>query len=254
LSIPAAENARPKRAFDDIIAHVHLRLQDASLRPGDRLPSEREMAEQFGVSRNTVREALRVLEISGFIAIRKGAAGGAFIAQPTSTDVAKAISDAFQLMAFSLSDVTEARRWIEEIVIRVACKRMTEPMLKQMENNIAEASRLSAEGDWERKALVHVEFHNLLADATANPVVIVMMRSLSDLLRQLVFAIGPSTDDVILQSRRRLITHLRNGNADRAVRENNRHLKQVHRMWLTGEHIKPTAGKPAERLPRGPVD
>jgi DNA-binding FadR family transcriptional regulator len=215
LPAPVSEDGRPRRAFDEIIDHVRGRLREGALRPGDRLPAERELADQFGVSRNTVREGLRMLEISGLIEVRKGSAGGAYISKPTFAELARTMAEVFQLTNFSVSDIAEARIRIEEIVIRVACERMTDQMLRQMESNVAEASRLPAEGDWDRKALVHVEFHNLLADATGNPVLIVLMRSLSDLLRQLVLAIGPSADDVILQSRRRLLTHLRNGNADR---------------------------------------
>jgi DNA-binding FadR family transcriptional regulator len=238
--------ARPARAFDAIIAQVRERLRNGELGPGDRLPAERELAAQFGVSRNTVREALRMLEISGLIMIRKGATGGAFIAQPDSSSVAQSMSDALWLTTFSLTDMTEARECLESAVIRAACQRMTEAHLRAMEQNVAEASRLSLAGDWERKALVHVEFHNLLANATGNPVLMVLMGSLSDLLREMVFAVGPSKDDVILQSRRRLLTHLRNGNADRAVAENARHLRQVQRMWLTGDHIR-TATASARR-------
>ena len=78
--------ARGRRAFDDIIEQIRERLKNGELKPGDRLPSERFLAEQFDVSRNTVREALRMLEIAGLIVIRKGSAGGGFIA-PNGPDV-----------------------------------------------------------------------------------------------------------------------------------------------------------------------
>ena len=64
------------RAFEDIARQIREELLQGRLRPGDRLPAERELAVQFGVSRNTLREALRSLEIAGLITLRKGAAGG----------------------------------------------------------------------------------------------------------------------------------------------------------------------------------
>jgi DNA-binding FadR family transcriptional regulator len=230
------EPARPTRAVDGIVAQVRAMLARGEVGTGDRLPTERVLAEQFGVSRNTVREALRMLEISGLVTLKAGATGGAFIARPDPGVAARGLADAFQLTGLTLSDLTEARSWIESIVVRVACERMTEEHLRALHDNVAEASKLTAAGDWERKVVVHVQFHNLLADATGNPVISIMMRSLAGLLRDLAVAVGPSTDDVILRSRRRLLRNLRDRDADKAVREMNRHLEQLHKMWLTGEY------------------
>ncbi|MEV0057645.1 FadR/GntR family transcriptional regulator [Saccharopolyspora shandongensis] len=228
--------ARPRRAIDEIISQIRASIQRGDLGPGDRLPAERALAEQFAVSRNTVREALRMLEISGLIILKKGATGGAFITKLDHSVAARSLSDALQATNVSLSDVTEVRLWLEPIVINAACERMTAEHLQALQDNVDQASKLSAEGDWERKAVVHVEFHNLLADATGNPVLAILMRSLSDLLREFVLAVGPTTDDIILRSRRRLLGHLRKRDAEKAVQEAQRHLKRVHKMWLTGSY------------------
>src|ERR671927_1736990 len=67
-----------------IVDQIRLLIRDGHLTAGDRLPSERELGERFGVSRVTVREALRGLEAQGLVAIRVGAHGGAFVTAPTS--------------------------------------------------------------------------------------------------------------------------------------------------------------------------
>jgi GntR family transcriptional repressor for pyruvate dehydrogenase complex len=69
---------RRVRSFDDVVEQVRAAIIDGSILAGERLPSERELAEQFGVSRATLREALRALEAVGLIEIRLGAHGGAF--------------------------------------------------------------------------------------------------------------------------------------------------------------------------------
>ncbi|MFF5988519.1 FadR/GntR family transcriptional regulator [Prauserella flavalba] len=229
--------ARPRRAIDEIITQIRTSIQRGELEPGDRLPAERALATQFAVSRNTVREALRMLEISGQITLKKGATGGAFIKKLDSSVAARSVSDALQAANVSVSDFTEVRHWLEPALLRSACERMTAEDLQALEDNVEQASKLSAVGDWERKAVVHVEFYNLLADATKNPVMSVLVRSLSELLREMVLAVGPSTDDdIVLRSRRRLLGHLHKRDADKAVLEAERHLKRIHKMWLTGSY------------------
>ena len=72
---------RSARAFEEIAGQIRAELAAGRLKVGSRLPSERALSEQFGVSRNTLREALRSLEHGGLIRLQKGAAGGAFISE-----------------------------------------------------------------------------------------------------------------------------------------------------------------------------
>src|SRR5262245_53241973 len=85
------------RVSQAIVEQVKLLLRQGRLKPGDRLPSERELCERFGVSRVTVREALRVLEAGGLIDIRVGARGGAFVTSPTSQQIGEGLADLLNL-------------------------------------------------------------------------------------------------------------------------------------------------------------
>src|SRR3954453_4795296 len=80
-----------------IVDQIRLLLKEERLQPGDRLPSERELCVQFGVSRVTVREALRSLEASGLVEIRVGARGGAFVTAPSSRRVGEGLADLLSL-------------------------------------------------------------------------------------------------------------------------------------------------------------
>jgi GntR family transcriptional repressor for pyruvate dehydrogenase complex len=234
MATPMFQPAKPRRAYDEILAQIRERVSRGELVPGDRLPAERALAEQFAVSRNTVREALRMLEISGLIQLRRGAAGGAFIAQADSSKVASSMSDMLELSQFSLSDLTEARGWLEALIVRVACQRADAEALDALDANVEEVARLSEAGDWERKALVNVEFHNLLAEATGNPVMVAMMQGLMDVMTKIVLRLGPTEGDVVLQSRRRLMKHLRDRDVDAAVDEMHNHLQRMHKIWIDG--------------------
>lgn len=80
--------AKRVRSFDDVVEQVRRSIADGAISAGQRLPSEREMAEQFGVSRATLREALRALEALGILEIRLGARGGAFAVEQSSERLA----------------------------------------------------------------------------------------------------------------------------------------------------------------------
>ncbi|MDN5896679.1 MAG: FCD domain-containing protein [Nocardioides sp.] len=120
------------------------------------------------------------------------------------------------------------------MVARIACERADEEMLARLDANIVEAAKLSDRGDWERKALVNVEFHNILAEATGNPVLVAMMRGLMEVMAKIVIRLGPTEGDVVLRSRRRFMKHLRNKDADAAVEEMIKHLERMHKLWVAG--------------------
>ncbi|MGW1025687.1 FadR/GntR family transcriptional regulator [Streptomyces sp. NPDC002577] len=233
---PVFRPARPRRAFDEIIAQIRALIQRGELSPGDRLPSERALAEQFSVSRNTVREALRMLEISGLVVLKRGATGGAFIAEGNPALVAKSLADALQLTDFSLADVTESLLGVSSIIVRAACERMTEEDEARLEANIAEADKLTQEHQWERKVDVHLEFQIILAEATGNPVLVLLEKTLIDVVREVVLQLGPMQDDSVVRARRRLLRSLRKRDADAAVAELQRYYKHLHSLWLRGDY------------------
>ena len=113
---PMFRPARPQRAVDQIVAQVEGLLKDGKLRPGDRLPSERALAEQFTVSRNTVREALRILEFNGMLVLKRGATGGAFVTQPDTGASVRGIVDALDRAGFPSRDLKSARASLQGIV------------------------------------------------------------------------------------------------------------------------------------------
>ena len=99
----------PQRAFEDIAAQIRDLVAGGKLKPGDRLPAERDLSAKFNVSRNTLREALRALELSGMIELRKGASGGAFVLPGNSGVVVNGLRDLYHLGAITPEHLTEAR-------------------------------------------------------------------------------------------------------------------------------------------------
>ena len=153
-----------------IVDQIRLLIRDGQLSAGDRLPSERELGERFGVSRVTVREALRGLEANGLVTIRVGANGGAFVTAPTSARVGEGLSDLLSLSVITPTEVTEARQIVELGIVPLVCERADD-------NDIAELLEICDRADAqlgtgaEYSVSLSAEFHTRVARATHNPAI-----------------------------------------------------------------------------------
>jgi DNA-binding FadR family transcriptional regulator len=223
---------RPGRTFEEVVTWVRGMITGGKLNPGERLPPEREFSRSLNISRSALREALRTLEIAGVVELRKGRAGGAFITSGKPHVVSDSMADLLRLGSISWSHLTEARIWIEQIIVRVACKRATAKDIAALEDNIREALALFEKGQLMEKTEVLIEFHNTLARATRNPVLVMIMRTLTDMMLYFARRLGSETTRAVFRSRRRFMTAFAARDADAAVAEMERNLKKVHRLYL----------------------
>jgi GntR family transcriptional regulator, transcriptional repressor for pyruvate dehydrogenase complex len=222
------------RAFEEIAEQIRMELSNRHLRPGDRLPAERALAEQFGVSRNTLREALRSLENSGLLRLQKGASGGAFVRESTGDAIVTGLRDMFHLGAIAPEHLTEARVLIESIAVRAACERATAEDVEALKSNIAAAERAGREKiNFYEQAAIHLDFHRIIARATKNPVMVIVMEALLDVMQHFIQAIGQQRNPWVLPSRRRFIRHFEARESDAAVAEMEQHLERLNRHYLS---------------------
>lgn len=222
---------RTARTFEIIADEIRGQIRDGKITTGDKLPPERELAQQFGTSRNAVREALRSLEHGGLIALQKGAHGGAFITDGNPREVARSIEDMIHLGGASLADVTQARLSIEAIIVEIATANATEKDFAELDRNIDAVEELTRVGDMEAKADLNMEFHILLAEATGNPVLVLLMKTLMDVLRSVHRPITAEDTADIIASRRCFMTLFRDRNAAAASAEIKRHLTHLHGLF-----------------------
>jgi DNA-binding FadR family transcriptional regulator len=125
---PDAEPRKPKLA--EVVAHSIARdISTRRLRPGDRLPSETVALTRFNVSRSSLREALRMLELLGVIRIRTGAGGGPVVSQVTSADFGSTTTFYYHLIGVTIREILEARRILEPALVRLAVEQ-TDPTVK----------------------------------------------------------------------------------------------------------------------------
>lgn len=152
------------RASAAIAEQIRNAILEGRVPSGERLSPERELAEQFGVSRVTVRDALRILEANGLVEIRVGAAGGAFARAPTSEDVGAGIGNMLMLSAVTPDEIAEARLILELGTVTLACVRATGEEISEL-RELVERSRehYDRELAW--------DFHSRLAAAAHNPAI-----------------------------------------------------------------------------------
>lgn len=171
---------RRKRAFEEVSAEVKRLIFKGLLRPGDQLPSENELASRLGVGRQTMREAIRYLELSGFITTKKGAKGGAVITDTVLDSISNLLLDAFQMKKATVHDFIVARLEIEKAILKQVLIHIDDENIKLLRNNT-----LLARKKIENRQLAfheNVEFHKLLAKASKNYIFVVLEETIMTLM------------------------------------------------------------------------
>lgn len=171
---------KSKRVFEELSSHIKGLIIQGDLKTGDRLPSELELADQFQVSRQTVREALRILELSGFIKVRTGGKGGPIVSNTTFHTMNNLFLDVFQIEKISMEEITIARLSIEKTILAHALQNADEADIQGLRKNITEAKKRAKQG--QACTDLNLEFHELLGKASKNRVLQIVMGSIMAVL------------------------------------------------------------------------
>ena len=168
---------KTEKVSDNIIAQIRDSILSGRLKPGDRLASEKELIAQFGVSKATMREALRVLEVMGLVEIRKGTSGGAFVAEVDMKTTINSIINFIHFKPVSVKEITMLRYFIEPAVARIACIKRTDDDIEHLRNITGEVVS-SGPAEVSRE----IGFHRYLARMTGNTLLILLIDFVDNLL------------------------------------------------------------------------
>lgn len=184
---------RPAKAADAVVKHIEELILEGSLRPGDRLLSERDLAQKLSVSRPTLRDALQELERNGLLTTKEGS--GVKVAQLG----VESISDPLITMLTKRSEVTddylEFRDVVESSAAAMAASRANAADRKHIRRRIEEIEKAHAAADPDAEAEADAKLHMAIYEASHNLVVLQIMRALSGNLRM-----------DVLHNRRKLFT------------------------------------------------
>ncbi len=214
-------NASAKKAHEVVADQLRQRIVNGELAAGDRLPPEDELTVQFGIARTTLREALRVLESQGLIAIRRGRGGGPVVTHPDLAPAATALAVSLQLQRTTVGDLDAARRLIEPQIARQLAITHSSDDIAALNSVIDEAAAAAENDDPVGFGSCAAAVHETLMERSGNNT----MATISMLLHEMVQAYyrqGIANTDQramrrAVRSYRKLIVLIEAGDADAAV-------------------------------------
>lgn len=184
-------------------------IRSGKLNPGDKLPAERTLSEQYGISRHAVREALRTLEMSGVLRFTKGASGGAFIRESTGDGVSQSIRDMIVLGRMPLADLVAVRINLLVHALELAVIHATPEELAELDANIDETVAAVALGDPVATIGPVLEFNILLGRMSHNVVLSMLIDSLAMIMKDLLLVYRLTTEVDLVTPRRTIAQCIR---------------------------------------------
>ncbi len=238
----ALEPVRKTKVYADIAAQIHRLIAEGRLGPGDRLPPERELAEVFGVSRTSVRDAIRVLEVRGLVEPRHGE--GTVVKAVSIDAIVAPLAEAVAAFKHAAADLFDMRKMLEPPLARAAAFRATAADVRRLEEIVAaQAARVRA-GD------IAIDednaFHYQIARAAKNQVVLRTIDILMDLLREsrVRSLQGAGRAEKSLEGHRRILDAIRDRDPDAAAERMRTHIEEIEAVLFAD--LPPASREPSD--------
>ena len=219
------EPVKRSRIYEHIVEQIHALIREGRWAPGDQIPPERELAERFRVSRTSVREALRALEMQGIIDSRQG--GGTFVRTADRETLVPPLAAAILRGQRELAEVLEVRELIEPGIARLAAVRATDEHVSELEGLLESQRACIAE----QRSFVEEDtaFHYTLARAADNHILLRLHNVILDLLRESrqSYLHVPERPQISLRAHEAILRAIKARAADAAYRATLAHITEV---------------------------
>jgi GntR family transcriptional repressor for pyruvate dehydrogenase complex len=221
------EPVRRTRLREEAAEQIKSLIRSGQLRPGDKLPSERELVNQLAVSRASVREALRMLENMGLLTVKPG--NGTYVREVPIDVLVDPLASWLLGRKEALLHLLEARDIIEPQIAALAARRATPQAIQTMEETLAEVARQSQAGNTEAMAQAIMTFHRCITEAANNSILLRILNTIADLLSESMQETLriPGRPNKSLANHRRILAAIRAGDAAAASKAMRQHLRSV---------------------------
>jgi GntR family transcriptional repressor for pyruvate dehydrogenase complex len=252
---PMFTKVRQVRAFESVIQQMEAAILHGSLSVGDRLPSERELQGLMDVSRNTLRESLRVLEQKGLVEIRKGHRGGIFVKQINADSMSEGLGLFVQSQRITMEEISEFRQDLEGLLTRRAAQRTDSKNMGEIKRLLKQAVDLAESGvaQWDEFMQVDKEIHLALARIAGNPLHHFFLETVhSNFHRYHISAYLPRDEETIqttLAELKGIVAAVSRGNAERAETLAREHVQRATTAMQQRSAAGGRAARPAVRVP-----
>ena len=216
-------------AYQVLADELREEITSGRLQPGSRLPPEPELCVRSGVSRSTVREALRLLASQHLIVTTRGVTGGSFVAHPDAEQLSEALSTGLTLLSNSaevgMADLLELRRALEVPAAGLAAQRRTDANLIEMRGAMFDPDL----DELETMLAAHAAFHSAIASATGNPLFELVTRPLYHVTygEEIVENLPGDYWERVDADHRELLSCVKGGDAGAAMEVGRRHLDYI---------------------------
>ena len=217
------------RVSEEVAGQIKRAILSGKLKPGNKLPTERELVEQFHTSRVSVREAVRALEHLGLVKIKRGAGGGTYVTGADHHPVAESFWVKMQLSKGTLNHLTEARLLLEPGLCRLAAQRATAQDLARLDALVAAQEAMVRAG--KETSSYDLKFHRLLIDAARNPILALTTAAVIDLLVNALqqARVGSGLTAHVVNFHRAIYNALCDRDGERAARLMTDHVADIQR-------------------------
>jgi GntR family transcriptional repressor for pyruvate dehydrogenase complex len=243
---------KSNKVSQHIIDQIREAIFEGRLKPGDKLPSERELIGKFKVSKATLREALRSLEVLGFLEIRKGVSGGPFVTEVDMTKAKDCFTNFLLFKNLSLKDLSEVRLLLEPYIAEKAVLAITTEDLNRLGKLIKDSEHAIKNDIALESRKDEIEFHRIIASITGNPILMFILDFVENLLIDTKDILKPGKEfsGKVLRAHKRIYNALLERKVKKVHEEMVKHIREVERDLLAAHKEKRVEQKIYDRMSR----
>jgi GntR family transcriptional regulator, transcriptional repressor for pyruvate dehydrogenase complex len=216
---------RATNLYEDVVNEIKKAILSGQYKTGEALPSETELARLLGVSRPVIREGIRVLQSRGFLEIRRGITGGAFVRELYQLPFMEDFADLIRYRRVKVDHLARARLLLEPEVCRLTAQNATPKMLKEMQDLLASYDLIK-----ERDKLdnLYALFHRLVGRACGNPIYSIIMENIMDFTESFIRTMKPVTTIIHNESdHNEILDAFRQRDSEKAAEVGTRHAMDI---------------------------